>query len=407
MKGPAFWVQRFAPTKSSRFLGYLIGWTTNAFWWFMAVANCLYMAQLTVGLAQVLNRSYAPQQLHFYLTYVAFALGIFVVNLPRAFKLVPHLLAWGVVLINSTAVFIMISLLVRASPKPSARDVFVQIQNESGWPSNGVVFFLALLPGVITVFGFDSATHITDEVENPTKQVPQVMIGSAILSTIAGFIMTIVYSFSNVNPETLLNPVAQQPLLQLLYDANQSNALTGIGIVGVIVSFFVASIGCLTSWNRLYWSVSCGGGLPFPRTMSKLSSIDKLPLNALVVNIFLIIGLGAIQMGSLTALNAVIGGGVICITLTYAVTFGLAIWRGREFLPSGRWLNLGRLGMPLQFISLLWCIFISIWLCFPLYLPIELATINWASVVFVGVMTCSLLYWIAFQKHIKQASYTE
>lgn len=143
-------------------------------------------------------------------------MSLFPVNLPRAFKLVPRCLASGILLINATTVFIFIFLLVRETPKPSAHQVFVEIVGDFGWSSKKVIFFIALSPGIMTVGGFDATTHITDEVENPSKKVPQkqfpqVMIGSAILSAIAGFIMTIVYSFSNVKPANLLHPFAEQP----------------------------------------------------------------------------------------------------------------------------------------------------------------------------------------------------
>lgn len=393
-------MQHLAPVSASQFLSYLIGWTTTGAWWFVVGANCLYMSQFTLGLAQALNPGYTPNTWETFLVHIAWTFSLFLLNLPRAFKLVPRCLASGILIINATTIFIFISLLVRATPKPSAHQVFVEIVDESGWSSKEVLFFIALSPGIVTVGSFDATTHITDEVENPSKQVPQVMIGSAILSAIAGFIMTIVYSFSNVKPANLLHPFADQPLLQLLFDATSSRALATIATICVIICFWIASLGCFTSWNRLYWSVACQGILPFPRTMSKLSSRDKIPLNALVVNLVLSIVLGAVQLGSLTALNAVIGGVILCMTATYSLTFALALWRGHDFLSKDRWLNLGRLGTILQIIGLLWCVFVSVWLSFPLYLPVTVPSMNWASVVFVGVLVCSLFHWLAFRRFI-------
>ncbi|KAE8336600.1 hypothetical protein BDV24DRAFT_155099 [Aspergillus arachidicola] len=392
--GPAYWVQHLAPENWSLFFGYLVGWTTNGFWWFLTVANCLYLAQFTVGLAEALNPGYTPDPWHSYMVYIGYVTILFVINLPGLFKAVLHCMTSGVIVINLSFLFILITLLVRATPKPSAREVFVQVVNESGWSSEGVVFCIALIPGVVGVFAFDSVTHITEEVTQPSKQVPQVMIGSATISAISGLVMTIVYSFSITRPANLLQPFAQQPLLQLIYDTCRSTALTGIATSGIIISFFLASVGGFTSWNRLYWSLSREGVLPFSRTMSKLTTRDKLPLNALYANYILTVALGAVQLGSLTALNAIIGGGLICMTTSYSMTLGLALWRGRSFLPADRWLNLGRLGPVLQIISVLWGCFISVWLCFPLMMPVTLAYMNWASVVFVGLVVCTLIYWV-------------
>lgn len=399
--GPAFWVQKLSPANLSSFLGYLMGWTTNAFWWLTTVSNCLYMAQFTLGLAQAFSPGYVPSQWQCYLTYIAYAIGLFLLNLPPIFRAVPRVMVLGIVIIIITSIFIIIALLVRSTPKQSAYHVFVDIANASGWSSDGVVFFIALLPGIISVFGFDATTHITEEVDQPSKQIPQVMMGSAVLSAVSGFIMAIVYSFCNTKPENLLQPFGNQPLLQLFYDGLRSKVLISLAMGGVIVSFFCTSIACFTSWNRLYWSTARMGGLPFSQAMSKLSSRDQLPVNALVANLLLVIALGAVQIGSLTSLNALASGGVICMTISYCLSLGLALWRGRDFLPRERWLDLGRLGTPVQIISILWCIFISIFLSFPLYLPIEIEVMNWASVVFAGIMACSILYWLIFRSTIK------
>jgi amino acid transporter len=353
-----------------------------------------------LALAIALNPGYDPPEWHYYLVYCAWSVALFTVNLPRIFKVLPHLLTAGVVVINATGIYLLIALLVRATPKPTAHQVFVEVVNESGWPSNGVVFFLALLPGMGTVNAFDSITHITDELDNPTKQVPQVMIGYGILASVTGFVMVIVYSFAIVNPLALYDPYGHQPLVQLIFDALRSTALSVIGCLGLILSLFLAGTAALTSWNRLHWSFAREGGLPFSRSMSRLTSTDAVPVNALIADLLLMIAMGAIQIGSLTALNAILGAAVTCGMISYALTFGLALWRGREFLSKDRWLNLGRFGTVLQVTTLLWCVFISIWLCFPLFLPVTLVYMNWTSLVLGCVVVLSTLYWFAFRKTI-------
>ena len=124
--------------------------------------------------------------------------------------------------INACALFILISLLVRTHPKTSASFVFTDFVNETGWASNGLVFFLGLLPGAVAVNGFDSAAHMSDELPNTARQVPQVMLGSAFLSAISRLFMTLVYIFCNSKPDNLLTPIGQQPIVQLMVDSFDS-----------------------------------------------------------------------------------------------------------------------------------------------------------------------------------------
>ncbi|KAK5312084.1 hypothetical protein LTR93_011475 [Exophiala xenobiotica] len=393
LQGPAYWVQHLAPPRCAKLFGFIVGWTTTATWWFIAVASDLYLAQLTLGLAMALNTDYVPPQWQYYLVYCAWAVAAFVINLPYIFHVLGPTLIGAFGVINITAIFILVSLLVRATPKPPAKEVFVDVVNESGWSSNGVVFFLTLLPSVLCVSGFDSITHITDELDRPTKQVPQVIIGSSIISVITGFAMTMVYSFCITKPKNLLAPVGHQPIIQLLFDSCRSNALATIGTVGVILSFYIANVSTFTSWSRLYWSLSRENQFPFSKSTSKLSAADSLPCNAMVVNLVLVLALGAIQLSSLTALNAILGGAVVLTTVSYALTLDCALYRGRDYLPSKRWLNLRQFGTPVIYVALVWCLFISVWLCFPLYLPVTPEYMNWASVVVVGVLVAATIYW--------------
>lgn len=401
--GPCFWVQHLAPPKYSRFLGYLTGWLTTALWWFLTAGANLFLCQLTLGAAQANNPGYQPPEWHYFLVYCAWATMNFLPNLPRLFKVLPYMLTAGVVIINASGLYLLVTLLVRATPKQSAHDVFVQVVNESGWPSNGVVFFLALTPGLLLVAGFDSVTHITDELETPTKQVPQVMIGSALLSAVTALIMAIVYSFCAVNVANLLNPYGHQPMIQLVFDSSRSRALATIASILMIVGGYLAAVATFTSWNRLYWSFAREGGLPFSRAMSKLSTRDALPVNAMLVNYVLTLGLGTIQLGSLTALNALAGSAVVCTTLTYSLLFGLLLWRGRNFLNADRWFNLGRFGNVAYVVAMVWCMFVTVWLCFPLYLPVTLPYMNWTSVVVVGISALSIGYWFLFRPQPPQA----
>lgn len=73
--------------------------------------------------------------------------------------------------------------------------------------------------------------------DNPTEQIPKVIIGSGLLSLLVDFVMTIVYSFCVVNPEDMLNPYEGQPLIQLIFDLARLKALTAIDSVLIIAGF--------------------------------------------------------------------------------------------------------------------------------------------------------------------------
>lgn len=389
-----------SPPKYSQFLEYLVGWLTISVYWFITAGNTLYLAETTVGWAEACNPGFVATQWQLYLASVAWAVLLAVVNLPGLFKLLPHLMAAGVVLINCSWFFIFVSLLARVNPKNSGRTVFVDVVNESGWSSDGVVFFLAILPGILSVSGFDAVTHITDEVPNPKKDIPQVILGSTGLSAFTGLAMVIMYSFCTVDPSVLVEPYAHQPIINVLQEGLRSDALFNIAMTAYLGTMFIASVAGFTSWNRLYWSLSRTNALPFSRFTAKLSSSDHIPVNAIFVNFFMAIVLGALGVGSLTALNAIFGSSAICALSSFSLCLFMAIRRGRAFLDPNRWLNLGRAGLPMQMIALTWAVFASVWLCFPLYLPVTPEYMNWSIVILTGIVVVATAYYLGFRKQI-------
>ncbi|KAL4970598.1 amino acid/polyamine transporter I [Aspergillus stella-maris] len=218
-----------------------------------------------------LNPSYTAQQWHILLISWAQALVAVLWNIPF-FKTWPASLKSMVVITNAGVLFLAIALLVRTSSKQSAREVFVDITNNSGWSSNGLVFFLGLLPGTTAINGFDAAAHMVDEMPDPAKQVPQVMVGNALLSGILGLPMTIIFCFCISNRENLLDPVGGVTIIQLFFDSLRSTPLFVLSSLLYIVVTIVAGTAVTTTTSRVLWSFSTHHGLPFSSWFSQLTS---------------------------------------------------------------------------------------------------------------------------------------
>ncbi|KAB8207940.1 amino acid permease-domain-containing protein [Aspergillus parasiticus] len=319
------------------------------------------------------------------------------VNPPKCRKVTDRSLSASLVFINGAALFVLITLLVRANPKQSATAVFVSVANNSGWGSTAVVFFLNVLPGLASLCACNAATHMAEELELPTRDVPQVMIGSALLNYLVAIPTMIIFLFCIVNPEAMLSPVGGQPLIQLIADGHASKVLTAIASALIVVGFAIGSWAALISWSRLYWSFSRTNGFPFSYFTEKTT--DGVTVDALILGTILTIAIGAIQLGSNTALNAVLGGASLCSGFSWIVVFSFRVWRGNDALDPQRWLNLGKWGRPLSGFAILWNMWTIAWASFPLFLPVTLSSMNWSSLVAVGVVVISFVYYILFYRH--------
>ncbi|KAH8693058.1 amino acid/polyamine transporter I [Talaromyces proteolyticus] len=396
--GQIYWTAVLSPKRFVRPMGYLSGWLTSAGWLFWGASSCLLTSQLTWALVQACDSTFVTQLWHFYVLFIACAVVALIINIPL-FRWYPHLLKTMVFYTNLGAIFIFIVLLVRATPKQSAEAVFVDIINNTGWDSKGVVFFIGLLPGVTAVNAFDSAAHLAEEMPEPRKQVPKVMMISALLSFVATIPMIFAYMFSIVNQEALYNPVGNQPIIQLFLDSMASLPLTIISSLLLILAMIMSAVTILTTFSRIWWSLARDNGTPFPHLFSRIMTKDELPVPAILFGFSASVALGAIQLGSTTAINAILGAGIICMMLSYVVPIILFLG-ARNNLPDNRYFNLGRFGAIFNVIAILWTIFIIVWLFFPLYLPVTALTMNYSIAVIAGVFTVSLINWFAYSRKV-------
>ncbi|KAF2815115.1 putative choline and nitrogen mustard permease [Mytilinidion resinicola] len=396
--GQIYWTSVMAPKKYARGLSYLAAWIASAAYFFLTAATCLLASQLIWALVAVVKTTFIIQPWEYYVLYIAAAAVTFALNAPL-FTLYPYMLKSMVIFINTGALFVLIVLLVRTHPKQSASFVFADFVNMTGWKPDGVVFFLGLLPGATAVNGFEGAAHLADEIPHPERNIPRVMFGSALMSALAGLPMVLVYMFCIVSPANLLAPIGGQPIAQLLLDSLDSQALTIITILVYILVMLCAAVCLLTSFSRILWSVARQGALPLSGWVAKVNTYYELPVNAVASGVLLIVAIGAIILGSTTAINAILGAGIVMCYLSYILVVGSLLYTTRaKAFPSKRYFNLRRSGIYFNVISMLWMPFITVWLCFPTYVPVTGSTMNYASAVTGGVFFCAAVNWFAYSK---------
>lgn len=367
-------------------------------WTFWTSATLLFAAQLLLAFLAICGTTFTQQPYQVFLIYVAFDVYAVLIN-TIGYKGMPALAKIMLVYINLGSIFVLITLLVRATPKPSASQVFVDVVNETGWSSNGLVFFLALLPGLTALNGFDSAAHMAEELPHPAKQVPQIMFGLVLLCGLTGLPMVIVFLFSITNPANLLT--TSQPIFQLFLDSMRCMPLTIIACLIYLGLFLFACGSITTTLSRVWWAFSRTGALPFARWQGHVSEDLTVPVHAILVVASLQVLIGLLVLGPSTVLYGLTGAAAICFFISYIIPIVCFLIRGRSNLPKDRYFNLGpRLGPIINIISVAWASMVSVFLCFPVYHPVTSLTMNYASAVIgVGILLFGLLWIFHARKH--------
>ena len=358
---------------------------------------------------QVRYPSWEVQTYQVFLMSLGFAFLGVVLN-TWLFNFYPSLTKFMVYFINLSTVYLLVALLVRTHPKASAHTVFIEVINETGWSSNVVVFFLCFLPGGTAVACFDTACHMSEEMDQPERQVPLVMIGGSLLCALSAIPMIVVYLFCTSKPENLLNPIGGQPIFQIFKDGLQSEALLTIAMVIYCIAFFSACPATIATGSRLVWSFAKHGGLPFPKWIGYVEPKNKIPINAVYLLAGVSAAIGALLFGPSTILNGVFGAAAVCFFFSYGLPIWLNVLSGRRQLPSDRYFNLGKFGMVINIVTIVWQVIIVTFLCFPIYQPVTTANMNWASLCAVVALIIFAINWVFYgKKHYRspKALYVE
>uniref|UniRef100_A0A8H7N6H3 Uncharacterized protein n=1 Tax=Bionectria ochroleuca TaxID=29856 RepID=A0A8H7N6H3_BIOOC len=370
--GQVFWAGSLGPPKLARFASYFVGALTFFGWTLGVAGTCVFTGEYIAAFANLVVPTYLAKSYHVFLISTANAVLAIVINV-LAVKLLHGLNKTMIVLFNAAAFYIFVVLLVKAQPKVSAYDALVKVVNETGWSSNGFV----------------------EEIPQPQRNVPIVMFFTACLNAITGFVMVIALAFCTVAPENLMEPLAGVPILQIAKDTwdNHGWVIT-VAIIMLLVPLNGA-IAITTGGSRLLWAFAKCGGILGGRRLGNTNVKLQVPANAVCATAILALLLSLLLFGPTTVLNGIFGSLGICMAVSYFLPILFMLLTDRKTFDERRHFNLGKWGRLINIAALVWLVVTVVSLSLPLYSPVTMGNMNWAGVVFLGLVVLLMGNWVA------------
>jgi choline transport protein len=132
--------------------------------------------------------------------------------------------------------------------------------------------------------------------------------------------------------------------------------------------------------NRPHSLTQSHSGLPFSNWFMRIKTVDgaPLPVNSILASLCICVIIALLNLGGRKIFNSIVGLLTGTLGLTYALSIGCVLWRrcyGAP-LPPARW-SLGRWGIPLNIIALLYMLTSSIISFFPVFNGTDVANMNW------------------------------
>jgi amino acid transporter len=135
--------------------------------------------------------------------------------------------------------------------------------------------------------------------------------------------------------------------------------------------------------------------------MHQVSPEREVPVNSVYMTLGFVVLLSLINLGSSVAFMQVISLGVATMITSYLISIScvtLKRLRGEPLLPSK--FNLGRMGLPINIIAVLFLLFNWIFCFFPVGPRPTVVDMNWVSLGYSAVLILAVVYYIFRGRHV-------
>lgn len=166
-------------------------------------------------------------------------------------------------------------------------------------------------------------------------------------------------------------------------------------MVSIMIS--LSTFGAMTNMatgSRQIFAFARDRGVPFSRWFAHVPEGWDIPLNGVLFTITVSCLLSLINIGSMIAFNQLTSLGLCALLSSYIVSIScmaLKRIRGEPLLPSK--FSLGRFGLPINLLSVGFLSLAFVMIFFPPGPNPNPQSMNWACVVYAGVVIFSLVYY--------------
>ena len=221
-------------------------------------------------------------------------------------------------------------------------------------------FLLGMFMALFIVYGFDTAGTFGEETVDASRQAPRGVLASILISGAVGavFLLGVILAIPSIPDAMAEGQAGGFPIATTITSVLSSEVALGITVgeiylFVILASVFVCTLAIQGAATRMMFSMSRDKHLPLGSLWGQVNSTFKTPANA------------AIAVGVLAALPILVvgplGGFFMSIAATgliylsyFLCNAGVLAARLRGWPHKPAWFNLGRWGMPVNILALVW-----------------------------------------------------
>ena len=211
----------------------------------------------------------------------------------------------------------------------------------------------AMIMGIATLVGFDSAANMAEEAKDPFRSVPRAIVGSVVAAAVLGMVFVIALTIAI--KDIPLASATDTPVALILRD-QLGPVMERSLLVAIVFAFFGAGLVNLATCARVVFAMSRDSRFPAHQLMRRVDPRTRTPIPATIL--IVIVGfvlMGVLRGGALLKLLTV--GGLIGAVL-YGAIIVLYLGVRKRLGRQEDAFDLGRFEMPVAIGALVWSVLV-------------------------------------------------
>ncbi|MEV7286752.1 amino acid permease [Streptomyces sp. NPDC093252] len=266
-------------------------------------------------------------------------------------------------------------------------------------------FLVASLASAYVMYGFDTASSLGEECLDPSRNAPRAIIRAIVASFLLGGLVLLLalMSVSSLGGEELSVAGLQFIVLDVL-GSTAGKAMLWC----VLIAVTVCALAVHTAAIRLAFAMARDNNLPAARLLARVSPRFRTPVLPAVVIGVLALAILVVNIRQPQIITVVTSIGIIMVYLAYlGVTVPMLVARLRgRWQPAGDGrFSLGRWGLPVNAVAVVWGLAMTVNLMWPRAAIYNASApfhwyLRWGAVLFVAVIAGGgfAYYWLV-QRH--------
>ena len=239
----------------------------------------------------------------------------------------------------------------------------------------------AMIMGLTTLVGFDSAANLAEEAKDPYRSVPFAIVGSVVVAGLLGmlFLIALTVAIDDIPKVS----ASSSPVATVLRD-QLGPVMEAALLVAITLAFFGAGMVTLTTCSRIVYVMARDSRFPAHQLMRRINPRTQTPVPATI----LILVIGVVLMVAMpgAALLKLITAGTILPAILYLSTVVLYLSVRKRLARKEGAFDLGRFELPVAIAALVW----GAVALFVLVAPAEAATL----LIVAGMLLVGGLYFL-------------